>query len=44
MPSGSLTGHYAHHKVVAAADLVPGMKEVTHYYQNGLQGRFGTEK
>lgn len=39
-----LTGRSADERVIDAADLVTEMVEVKHYYQKGVQGRFGIEK
>ncbi len=39
-----ITGRYASSEVLAVADLVTEMKEVKHYYQNGIQARTGIEK
>lgn len=39
-----ITGRSADERVVAAADLVTEMKEIKHYYQQGVQARFGIEK
>ena len=38
-----VTGRYAHPKIVAAADLVTEMKEVKHYYREGIQARPGID-
>lgn len=38
-----LTGRYAPDKIINTADLVTEMKEVKHYYRNGLQAREGIE-
>jgi cob(I)alamin adenosyltransferase len=38
-----ITGRNAHEGVVAAADLVTEMREVKHYYQQGVQARKGIE-
>ncbi len=39
-----LTGRSADERVMAAADLVTEMREVKHYYQQGVQARIGIEK
>lgn len=39
-----ITGRYAHEKLMEIADLVTEMKEVKHYYKNGVEARFGIEK
>jgi len=39
-----LTGRSADERVVAAADLVTEMREVKHYYQQGVPARVGIEK
>lgn len=38
-----LTGRYADTRVVEAADLVTEMKEIKHYYSNGVEAREGIE-
>lgn len=38
-----ITGRYAHEKIVEIADLVTEMKEVKHYYQQGVEARKGIE-
>ncbi|MFO7868079.1 MAG: cob(I)yrinic acid a,c-diamide adenosyltransferase [Bacteroidales bacterium] len=38
-----LTGRYAPQELVDVADLVTEMKEVKHYYTQGVQGRKGIE-
>ena len=38
-----LTGRYAPHKIIDLADLVTEMKEIKHYYQNGVKARKGIE-
>jgi cob(I)alamin adenosyltransferase len=46
-PSGTeliITGRYAREEILAVADLVTEMKEIKHYYQNGIQARTGIEK
>ena len=39
-----LTGRYARPEVIEAADLVSEMKEIKHYWRQGVQGRKGIEK
>lgn len=39
-----LTGRYAHDSLVKRADLVTEMKEIKHYYSEGVQAREGIEK
>jgi len=39
-----LTGRYAAPRIVESADLVTEMKEVKHYFQNGVMARVGIEK
>ena len=39
-----ITGRYAESKLIEFADLVTEMKEVKHYYQEGVQARTGIEK
>jgi cob(I)alamin adenosyltransferase len=39
-----ITGRNADPKVIELADLVTEMKEVKHYYHNGVQARVGIEK
>ena len=39
-----LTGRSADERVIAAADLVTEMREIKHYYQQGVQARIGIEK
>ena len=39
-----LTGRYAPGKLVDFADLVTEMKEIKHYYQQGVEARTGIEK
>ncbi len=39
-----ITGRGADERVIAAADLVTEMKEIKHYYQQGVQARIGIEK
>lgn len=38
-----LTGRYAPPKIIEMADLVTEMKEIKHYYQEGIQARKGIE-
>ncbi len=38
-----LTGRYAPQEIIDIADLVTEMKEVKHYYQDGIQAREGIE-
>ena len=38
-----LTGRYATKEIIASADLVTEMKEVKHYYKNGVPVRMGIE-
>lgn len=38
-----VTGRYAPQKLIDAADLVTEMKEVKHYYTQGVQARLGIE-
>lgn len=38
-----LTGRYCPQELINAADLVTEMKEVKHYYQNGVETRRGIE-
>lgn len=38
-----LTGRYAHPMIIEMADLVTEMKEVKHYYTEGVQARQGIE-
>ncbi len=38
-----LTGRYAHPKITMAADLVTEMREVKHYYHQGVMARVGIE-
>lgn len=38
-----LTGRYAPNELIEIADLVTEMKEVKHYYNNGIQARKGFE-
>ena len=39
-----LTGRYAPQELIDLADLVTEMREVKHYYQQGVEARFGIEK
>lgn len=39
-----ITGRYAKEEIIEAADLVTEMKEIKHYYQQGVQSRTGIEK
>lgn len=39
-----LTGRNASKEIIEIADLVTEMKEIKHYYQNGVQARVGIEK
>jgi len=39
-----LTGRYAPQELIDYADLVTEMKEVKHYYQQGVEARVGIEK
>ncbi len=39
-----ITGRNAHEKIIERADLVTEMKEIKHYYSNGVQAREGIEK
>jgi cob(I)alamin adenosyltransferase len=39
-----ITGRYADEKVMAAADLVTEMREVKHYWEQGVTARRGIEK
>lgn len=39
-----ITGRYAPDELVEVADLVTEMKEIKHYYQQGVQAREGIEK
>lgn len=39
-----ITGRDADPRVIAAADLVTEMREIKHYYQQGVQARIGIEK
>jgi len=38
-----LTGRYAPDKLIEIADLVTEMKEIKHYYNNGIEARKGIE-
>jgi len=39
-----ITGRYATQEIMDFADLVTEMKEVKHYYQQGVKARVGIEK
>ena len=39
-----ITGRYATPNIIEIADLVTEMKEIKHYYQNGIKARLGIEK
>lgn len=39
-----ITGRYADPRVIEVADLVTEMREVKHYFQEGVQARVGIEK
>ena len=39
-----ITGRYADEKVVAAADVVTEMREIKHYWEQGVTARRGIEK
>lgn len=39
-----ITGRYAKEELIELADLVTEMKEVKHYYKNGVEARVGIEK
>jgi cob(I)alamin adenosyltransferase len=39
-----LTGRNADEQIIAAADLVTEMREIKHYYKNGVSARVGIEK
>ena len=39
-----ITGRYAKQEIMDFADLVTEMKEIKHYYQQGVQARVGIEK
>ncbi len=38
-----VTGRYASDEIIAAADLVTEMREIKHYYQQGVMARIGIE-
>jgi cob(I)alamin adenosyltransferase len=38
-----ITGRYAPPELIARADLVTGMKEIKHYYKEGVEAREGIE-
>ncbi len=39
-----ITGRHADPKIIERADLVTEMKEIKHYYRNGVEARVGIEK
>ena len=39
-----ITGRHADPKIIDRADLVTEMKEIKHYYHNGVEARVGIEK
>jgi cob(I)alamin adenosyltransferase len=39
-----ITGRWAHHRIVNRADLVTDMREVKHYFRQGVLARTGIEK
>jgi len=39
-----ITGRSAPPEIIKRADLVTEMREIKHYYQNGVQARVGIEK
>ncbi|MBW2569551.1 MAG: cob(I)yrinic acid a,c-diamide adenosyltransferase [Deltaproteobacteria bacterium] len=39
-----ITGRYAAPEIIEKSDLVTEMKEIKHYFQKGVQARFGIEK
>ena len=39
-----LTGRYAPDEIIEKADLVTEMKEIKHYYTNGVMARVGIER
>lgn len=39
-----ITGRYAPEKIIELADLVTEMKEIKHYYKDGVEARIGIEK
>lgn len=39
-----LTGRYAHRTILDRADLVTEMREIKHYYRQGVRARTGIEK
>ena len=39
-----ITGRGAHERLIEAADLVTEMREIKHYYKQGVQARVGIEK
>jgi cob(I)alamin adenosyltransferase len=38
-----LTGRYAPEEILELSDLITEMREIKHYYNNGIQGRKGVE-
>jgi cob(I)alamin adenosyltransferase len=40
---GKLTGRYAPPELIEFADLVTDMKEIKHYYNQGVEARKGIE-
>ncbi|MCG6895325.1 MAG: cob(I)yrinic acid a,c-diamide adenosyltransferase [Desulfobacteraceae bacterium] len=38
-----ITGRFAHHRIIALADLVTEMKAIKHYYHKGVESRVGIE-
>ena len=39
-----ITGRYAPQELIDLADLVTEMKEIKHYYTQGIEARIGIEK
>jgi len=39
-----ITGREADPRIIEEADLVTEMKEIKHYYQKGIEARYGIEK
>lgn len=39
-----ITGRYASDAVIASADLVTEMRDIKHYYENGVEARTGIER
>ncbi len=39
-----ITGRYAHPRLIDRADLVTEMREVKHYFHQGIKARMGVEK